>query len=111
MLTTCGDRDYAVSYHVAEFFNVSPETAPDNTSLGGIDANYRTSHQAFTNIIFFILGIRGLMMCSQGSHDTIYILGYLGYTIVGLGSTAFHATLKCTTRLVPLAESVRECPG
>jgi len=45
------------------------------------------------------LGVRGIRDCLRYSHPRVYILAYLGYMVVGLGSTAFHATLKYSMQL------------
>lgn len=49
-----------------------------------------------TNIMFLWLGALGIRSCYRESHSPIFIIAYLGYIIVGLGSISFHATLKCT---------------
>jgi hypothetical protein len=41
------------------------------------------------------LGYKGLRNVLTYSHDAVFILAFLGYIVVGLGSMAFHATLKC----------------
>ena len=48
-----------------------------------------------TNLIFMWLGFKGLRNVIKYSHDRVFILAFLGYIVVGLGSMAFHATLKC----------------
>jgi hypothetical protein len=35
------------------------------------------------------------------SHSKVFILVYLGYLVVGLGSMAFHTTLKCSSLRPP----------
>lgn len=64
------EEDYAMSYYCAEVCNT------------------------VTNALFLWLGIKGIRNCIQQGHDRIFVLAYLGYMIVGLGSIAFHATLK-----------------
>lgn len=49
-----------------------------------------------TNGLFLWLGAVGVRNCYRESHPTIFLIAYLGYIIVGLGSVSFHATLKCT---------------
>lgn len=66
------EEDYNVTPYIAEFFNT------------------------ITNLIFIYLGIMGVRDCLRYGAARIYILTYLGYIVVGLGSMAFHATLKCT---------------
>jgi hypothetical protein len=48
-----------------------------------------------TNVMFLYLGYVGIRNCLRYSEPPIFILAYLGYTVVGIGSMAFHATLKC----------------
>lgn len=48
-----------------------------------------------TNILFLWLGCRGVKSAYKNSHPSIFIVAFLGYTVVGLGSSLFHATLKC----------------
>ncbi|TFB05808.1 Alkaline ceramidase 3 [Trichoderma ghanense] len=47
-----------------------------------------------TNAIFMWLGIRGVVNCLQQKHPSIFLISYLGYMVVGLGSILFHTTLK-----------------
>ena len=51
--------------------------------------------QTVTNGLFLWLGVSGIRNCIQESHANIFLLAYLGYIVVGLGSILFHATLKC----------------
>lgn len=53
--------------------------------------------QTATNALFLWLGIKGIINCIRQAHDRIFILAYIGYIVVGLGSIAFHATLKCAS--------------
>ena len=50
---------------------------------------------AFTNLLFLHLAVRGVRNCLDHGHDPIFLLTFLGYGCVGLGSFAFHTTLKC----------------
>ncbi|GAB1311365.1 alkaline ceramidase ydc1 [Madurella fahalii] len=52
-----------------------------------------------TNFIFLWLGVKGLRNVFEYSHSPVFILAYLGYIVVGLGSTAFHTTLKYEMQL------------
>jgi hypothetical protein len=54
-----------------------------------------TRAQTGTNVLFLWLGTKGIRNCVRESHDGIFLLAYVGYIIVGLGSVSFHATLKC----------------
>lgn len=67
------EEDYNVTPYIAEFFNT------------------------ITNLIFIWLGVMGIRDCLRYGAAKIYFLSYLGYIVVGLGSMAFHATLKCTS--------------
>jgi dihydroceramidase len=42
------------------------------------------------------LAFKGMFNCRKYGHDRVFFIAYLGYLIVGTGSFAFHATLKCT---------------
>ncbi|KAK1239551.1 hypothetical protein MKX07_001005 [Trichoderma sp. CBMAI-0711] len=64
------EEDYALSSYCAELCNT------------------------VTNAIFMWLGIRGVVNCLQQKHPSIFLISYLGYMVVGLGSILFHTTLK-----------------
>lgn len=49
----------------------------------------------FTNGLFILLAIKGVMSCLRNDHDRIYLGSYAGYATVGMGSFLFHGTLKC----------------
>ncbi|KAH8676364.1 alkaline ceramidase [Xylariales sp. PMI_506] len=70
------EEDYVISYYCAEVCNT------------------------FTNVLFIWLGLRGIRDCLKYSHPTIFIIAFVGYMVVGLGSTLFHATLKYPMQLV-----------
>lgn len=70
------EEDYVMSHYVAEVCNT------------------------FTNMLFIWLGIKGIRGCLKYSHPTIFVIAYIGYMIVGMGSTAFHASLKYSWQLV-----------
>ena len=48
-----------------------------------------------TNLLFMYLAFRGLYNCHSQGHDSIFSVAFVGYFLVGLGSSLFHATLKC----------------
>ncbi|EPQ64208.1 Bgt-991 [Blumeria graminis f. sp. tritici] len=48
-----------------------------------------------TNILFIILGVKGLRNCIKYKHDNVFAVAFSGYMLVGIGSFAFHTTLKC----------------
>jgi hypothetical protein len=54
-----------------------------------------TRWQTVTNGLFMWLGIRGIRNCMKEDHPSIFLISYIGYMVVGLGSILFHATLKC----------------
>ncbi|KAF7548030.1 hypothetical protein G7046_g8819 [Stylonectria norvegica] len=70
------EEDYALSYYCAELCNT------------------------ITNALFVWLGIKGIRNCIQHQHAAIFLIAYVGYIVVGLGSTAFHATMKYPMQLV-----------
>jgi dihydroceramidase len=49
----------------------------------------------FTNLLFMYLAFKGIRSCLVNGHDTVYLVAFLGYLLVGTGSFLFHATLKC----------------
>lgn len=51
--------------------------------------------KTLTNLAFLFLGIRGVRSCLSQSHDRIFLIAFGGYMLVGMGSIAFHASLKC----------------
>lgn len=51
-----------------------------------------------TNLLFLYLAYRGIRSCIQHGHDTIFLVSFVGYLLVGMGSFLFHATLKCTSK-------------
>ncbi|KAK3936302.1 alkaline ceramidase 3 [Diplogelasinospora grovesii] len=69
------EEDYNVTYYCAEMVNT------------------------LTNLVFIWLGIKGIRNVIKYSHDPVFILAYLGYIVVGLGSMAFHATLQYSMQL------------
>ncbi|PNY29283.1 Alkaline ceramidase 3 [Tolypocladium capitatum] len=70
------EEDYALSFYCAELCNT------------------------VTNALFLWLGAKGISNCLRESHATIFVLAYIGYIVVGLGSILFHATLKYPMQLV-----------
>lgn len=50
---------------------------------------------ALTNLMFVWLGVKGLISCIRNKHDSIFLVAYIGYLVVGIGSFLFHSTLKC----------------
>ncbi|KAI0025607.1 alkaline phytoceramidase [Xylariomycetidae sp. FL0641] len=70
------EEDYAMSYYCAEVCNT------------------------VTNVLFLWLGIKGIRECLKYSHPPIFLVTFVGYMVVGAGSTFFHATLKYSMQLV-----------
>ncbi|RKF54375.1 Alkaline ceramidase 3 [Golovinomyces cichoracearum] len=60
-----------------------------------------------TNILFIILGIKGLRNCMKYKHDSVFAVAFTGYLVVGIGSFAFHATLKCSKYIIELLNSMQ----
>ncbi len=42
------------------------------------------------------LAFKGIASCRKNGHDTIFLVTFIGYLVVGMGSFLFHASLKCT---------------
>ncbi|KAI1814627.1 alkaline dihydroceramidase [Poronia punctata] len=70
------EEDYVMSYYCAEVCNT------------------------VTNILFLWLGVRGIRDCIKYNHPSIFLATFVGYIVVGIGSTLFHGTLKYTMQLV-----------
>ncbi|KAL8771177.1 MAG: hypothetical protein Q9209_003348 [Squamulea sp. 1 TL-2023] len=49
----------------------------------------------FTNLMFVFLAFKGIRNCRRHGHDTVFLVAFVGYLLVGTGSFLFHATLKC----------------
>jgi dihydroceramidase len=41
------------------------------------------------------LAVKGVRSCLRDGHDTVFLVAFIGYGLVGTGSFLFHATLKC----------------
>jgi hypothetical protein len=50
---------------------------------------------SFTNLAFVYLAYRGIANCIRNGHDTVFLVGFVSYLVIGVGSFLFHATLKC----------------
>ncbi|KAI2463658.1 putative alkaline phytoceramidase [Annulohypoxylon bovei var. microspora] len=70
------EEDYVMSYYCAEVCNT------------------------LTNALFVWLGYKGIRACIRHSHPPIFFVTFVGYIVVGLGSTFFHASLKYPMQLV-----------
>ncbi|KAH8775840.1 alkaline ceramidase [Hyaloscypha finlandica] len=53
-----------------------------------------------TNLLFIGLGIKGIRNCLKYEHDSVFLVAFIGYLLVGSGSFAFHSTLKYPMQLV-----------
>ncbi|KAH6630639.1 ceramidase [Chaetomium sp. MPI-SDFR-AT-0129] len=69
------EEDYNISFYCAEVVNT------------------------LTNLIFMWLGAKGLRDVFSYGHSRVFILAFLGYMVVGVGSMAFHTTLKYEMQL------------
>ena len=45
--------------------------------------------------MFMLLGLKGVLNCIRNQHDSIFLVAFIGYLVVGSGSFLFHSTLKC----------------
>ncbi|KAH8808410.1 alkaline ceramidase [Xylogone sp. PMI_703] len=53
-----------------------------------------------TNLLFMALGVKGLRNCFKHDHDSVFVVSFIGYLLVGTGSFFFHSTLKYPMQLV-----------
>ncbi|KAL5408161.1 hypothetical protein PMIN03_006659 [Paraphaeosphaeria minitans] len=53
-----------------------------------------------TNIWFMYLSAKGIHNCLTNGHGTAFLVSYIGYLLVGIGSFLFHSTLKYPMQLV-----------
>lgn len=76
--------------------HVSP-TSPRQSN--GICSNRQLDTAEFansiTNGLFVLLGIKGILNCIREGHDSVFLITFVGYLLIGLGSLAFHSTLWC----------------
>lgn len=42
-----------------------------------------------TNVFFMSLGVRGIKNCLGNGHDTIFLISFIGFTLVGAGKKLF----------------------
>jgi dihydroceramidase len=62
-----------------------------------------------TNLVFMWLGFKGLRNVIKYNHSPVFILAFLGYIVVGLGSIAFHTSLKCMSCRALFIPGLRLC--
>ncbi|KAF3393028.1 Alkaline ceramidase 3 [Talaromyces pinophilus] len=55
---------------------------------------------SFTNLLFMLLGIKGILNVRKHGHDKVFEIAFYGYLLVGTGSFLFHSTLKYPMQLV-----------
>ncbi|KAF2145466.1 uncharacterized protein K452DRAFT_324447 [Aplosporella prunicola CBS 121167] len=53
-----------------------------------------------TNLLFVYLAFKGMANCVRNDHDSIFLITFAGYLVVGTGSFLFHSTLKYPMQLV-----------
>lgn len=64
------ERNYVVSYYVAEFYNTT------------------------SNIVLLLFGLWGIQQCRQQQLETRFWIVYAGISVIGVGSASFHGTLS-----------------
>ncbi|MCJ1424145.1 hypothetical protein MMC29_002032 [Sticta canariensis] len=74
--------------------------APVTSTLNWCEEDYYATPYAaeivntLTNLLFVYLAYTGIVSCRKHGHDTIFVVAFFGYLLVGIGSFLFHATLK-----------------
>ncbi|KAK2807621.1 hypothetical protein FQN51_000058 [Onygenales sp. PD_10] len=53
-----------------------------------------------TNLVFVFLGCKGISNCIRNGHDPVFLVAFISYVVIGIGSTCFHATLKYSMQLL-----------
>ncbi|KAA8625475.1 alkaline dihydroceramidase Ydc1 [Pyrenophora tritici-repentis] len=80
--------------------------SPVTSTLDWCEENYVVTQYAaevintFTNLLFMYLAAKGIRNCLKHGHDTVFLVAFVGYLLVGSGSFLFHATLKYPMQLV-----------
>ncbi|RAR07052.1 tubulin beta chain [Stemphylium lycopersici] len=80
--------------------------SPVTSTLDWCEENYVVTHYAaeiintLTNLLFMYLAAKGIRNCLKNGHDTVFLVVFIGYLLVGSGSFLFHATLKYPMQLV-----------
>ncbi|KAI0281231.1 ceramidase [Russula aff. rugulosa BPL654] len=78
---------------------------PITATLDWCEANYQFSHyvaeisNTFSNLFLVCISIYGAHLSMRESLPARYLVGFAGCTLVGLGSTVFHATLLYEAQL------------
>ncbi|KAF2869824.1 ceramidase [Massariosphaeria phaeospora] len=92
----------SISYPPAQNGRWSPVTSTLNFCE---EDYYATIYAAeivntLTNLLFMYLAVKGIRNCLANDHDTVFLVAFVGYLLVGTGSFLFHATLKYPMQLV-----------
>ena len=45
--------------------------------------------------MFVYLAYKGISSCIRNAHDRVFLVAFVSYLIIGVGSFFFHSTLKC----------------
>ncbi|KAF2704531.1 alkaline ceramidase-like protein [Pleomassaria siparia CBS 279.74] len=53
-----------------------------------------------TNLLFMYLAAKGIQNCLNNGHDKVFVVTFIGYLLVGMGSFMFHASLTYPMQLV-----------
>ncbi len=89
------------------FLSLSPSlslgSSPSHNSLQDYNITFYCAEavNTLTNLVFMWLGLKGLWNVYAYDHQRVFYLVFLGYMVIGLGSMAFHTTLKCQFSLPP----------
>ncbi|KAF1944513.1 alkaline ceramidase-like protein [Clathrospora elynae] len=80
--------------------------SPVTSTLDWCEENYVVTQYSaelintLTNLLFMYLAAKGIRSCLKHGHDTVFLVAFIGYLLVGSGSFMFHATLKYPMQLV-----------
>ncbi|CAN9457107.1 unnamed protein product [Alternaria alternata] len=80
--------------------------SPVTSTLDWCEENYVVTQYSaeiintLTNLLFMYLAAKGIRNCLKNGHDTVFLVAFIGYLLVGTGSFLFHATLKYPMQLV-----------
>lgn len=48
--------------------------------------------------MFVILAWKGMSSCIKYGHDRVFLVAFLSYLVIGVGSMLFHSTLICSLK-------------
>lgn len=80
--------------------------SPVTSTLNWCEEDYYASFycaevvNCLTNLWFVYLGYKGIINTLANNHDRVFLYAFGSYTFIGLGSFAFHATLKYPMQLL-----------